>query len=132
MGIFFSLLYAHECYAQKEKYAKQNTSKKIKMLLNMIASVFLGDVGVIGCTSKVIVPIKQLWLCVSVFDFLISQIIIIWDTYALLWCFHTQHANSLLLLIHVQIQCDLAITRNTCVNICSLNCLNLFLKYKIG
>ena len=46
--------------------------------------------------------------------------------------FHTQHANSLLLLIHVQVQCDLAITRNTCVNICSLNCLNLFLKYKIG
>ena len=129
---FSSLLCAHECYAQKEKYAKQNTSKKIKMLLNMIASMFLGDVGVIGCTSKVIVPIKQLWLCVSVFDFLISQIIIIWDTYALLQCFHTQHANSLLLLIHVQIQCDLAITRNTCVNICSLNCLNLFLKYKIG
>ena len=77
-------------------------------------------------------PIKQLWLCVSVFDFLISQIIIIWDTYAFLLCFHTQHANSLLLLIHVQVPCDLAITRNTCVNICSLNYLNLFLKYKIG
>ena len=46
--------------------------------------------------------------------------------------FHTQHANSLLLLIHVQVQCDLAITRNTCVDICSLNCFNLFLKYKIG
>ena len=41
-------------------------------------------------------------------------------------------ANSLLLLIHVQVQCDLAITRDTCVNICLLNCLNLFLKYKIG
>ena len=26
---------------------------------------------------------------------------------------------------------DLAITRNTCVDKCSLNCLNLFLKYKI-
>ena len=39
---------------------------------------------------------------------------------------------SLLLLIHVQVQYDLAITRNTCVNVCSLNCLNLFLKYKIG
>ena len=39
---------------------------------------------------------------------------------------------SLLLLIHVQVKCDLAITRNTCVNICSLNCLNLFLTYKIG
>ena len=97
----------------------------------MVASVFLGDVRVIERTSKVIVPIKQLWLCVSVFDFLISQVVIIWDTYTILLCFHTQHANSLLLLIHVQVQCDLIITRNTCVNIYSLNCLNLFLKYKI-
>ena len=47
------------------------------MLLNMVASLFLGDVRVIGCTSKVIVPIKQLWLCVSGFDFLESQIVII-------------------------------------------------------
>ena len=39
---------------------------------------------------------------------------------------------SLLLLIHVQVRCDLAITRFTCVDVCSLNCLNLFLKYKIG
>ena len=39
---------------------------------------------------------------------------------------------SLLFLIHVQIQCDLAITSFTCVNVCSLNCLDLFLKYKIG
>ena len=31
----------------------------------------------------------------------------------------------LLFLIHVQIQCDLAITSFTCVNVCSLNCLNL-------
>ena len=40
--------------------------------------------------------------------------------------------NSLLLLIHMQVQCDLAITRNTCIDVCSLNCLNLFFKYKIG
>ena len=46
--------------------------------------------------------------------------------------FHTQHTNSLLLLIHVQVQCDLDITRDTCVNVCSLNYLDLFLKYKIG
>ena len=52
--------------------------------------------------------------------------------YVLLLCFHIQRANSLLLLIHVQVQCDLAITRDTCVNVYSLNCLNLFLKYKIG
>ena len=35
-------------------------SKKNQNALNMVASVFLGDVGVIRCTSKVIVPIKQL------------------------------------------------------------------------
>ena len=40
---------------KRKKYAK-----KIKMLLNMVASVFIEDVRVIGCTSKVIVPIKQL------------------------------------------------------------------------
>ena len=28
LGIFFSLLYAHACYAQKEKYAKKIKSKK--------------------------------------------------------------------------------------------------------
>ena len=60
-----------------------------QILLNMVASMFLGDVGVIGYILKVIVPIKQLWLCESVFDFLIFQIVIIWDTYALLLCFHT-------------------------------------------
>ena len=45
--------------------------------------------------------------------------------------FHNNTQYSLLLFIHVQVQCDLAITRNTCVYVCSLNCLDLFLKYKI-
>ena len=45
---------------QKKKYAKKIKAKRIKMFLNMVANVFLGDVGVIGCTLKVIVPIKQL------------------------------------------------------------------------
>ena len=71
----------------KEKYAKKNKSKKNQNAFNMVASLFLGDVRVIRCISKVIVSIKQLWLCVSVFDFLMSQIFIIWDTYALLLCF---------------------------------------------
>ena len=43
---------------KKEKYAKNNKSKKIKMFLNMVVNVFLRDVGVIACTSKVIVSIK--------------------------------------------------------------------------
>ena len=46
--------------------------------------------------------------------------------------FHTQHVIFFAILIHVHIQCDLAITSFTCVNVCSLNCLDLFLKYKIG
>ena len=93
----------------------------------------LGDVGVIGCTLKVIVPIKRLWLCVSESDFLISHIVITCIHLCNLAIFFTHNTqNSLLLLIHVQVQCDLAITRFTCVNVCSLNCLDLFLKYKIG
>ena len=131
MGISFFSLICLCLLCLNRKICKENKSKKKQNAFNMIASEFLGDVGVIGCTSKVIVPIKQLWLCVSVIDILISQIFIIWDIYALLLCF-THNTYSLLLLIHVQVQCDLVIIRNTCVNIYSLNCLNLFLKYKIG
>ena len=49
---------------------------------------------------------------------------------AMFFTHNTQY--SLLLLIYVQAQCDLVITRNTCVNVCTLNYLDLFLKYKIG
>ena len=35
-------------------------SKTNQNALNMVASVFLGDVGVIGYTLKVIIPMKQL------------------------------------------------------------------------
>ena len=62
---------------KKKNLQSKIKAKRMKILLNMVASVFLGDVGVIECTSKVIVSIKQLWLCVSVFDFLISQIVMI-------------------------------------------------------
>ena len=41
-------------------YAKNIKAKIIKCFKKMVASVFLGDVGVIRCISKVIVPIKQL------------------------------------------------------------------------
>ena len=43
-----------------KRKCKENKSKKNQMFLNMVTSVFLGDVGVIGGTLKVIVPIKQL------------------------------------------------------------------------
>ena len=45
---------------KKKNMQRKTKTKRIEVLLNMVASVFLGDVGVIGYTSKVIVPIKQL------------------------------------------------------------------------
>ena len=48
----------HDMLKKKKKKIERITkAKRIKMLLNMVASVFL-DVGVIRCTLKVIVPIK--------------------------------------------------------------------------
>ena len=44
---------------KKKNMQRKSKAKRIKILLNMVASVFfLGDVGDIGCTSKVIVPIE--------------------------------------------------------------------------
>ena len=43
-----------------QRNQKQKIKIKIKMLLNMVASVFLGDVRVMECILKVIIPIKQL------------------------------------------------------------------------
>ena len=53
-------MHMHDMPEKKKKYTKNIIAKRIKMLLNMVASVFLGNVGVIGCTSKMIVPIKKL------------------------------------------------------------------------
>ena len=49
----------HDMFKKKNmQKKKKKKAKRIKMILNMIASMFLGDVRVIRCTSKVIVPIK--------------------------------------------------------------------------
>ena len=47
----------HDMLKEKNMQRKSK-AKRIKMLLNMVASMSLGDVVVIGCTSKVIVLIK--------------------------------------------------------------------------
>ena len=133
IGNFFSISYMPIHGLLKKKYAKKNKNKKIKMLYIWLQACILGDVGVIGCTLKMIVPIKQLWLCVGWSDFLISQIVITQRHLCNLAMFFTHDTQySFLLLISMQVQCDLAITRNACINVCSLNFLNLFLKYKIG
>ena len=50
----------HDMLTKKNMQKKKKNAKRIKILLVLVASGFLGDVGVIRCTSKVIVPIKQL------------------------------------------------------------------------
>ena len=45
---------------KKKNMQRKSKVKRIKMLLNMVARVFLEDVGVIERTSMVIVSIKQL------------------------------------------------------------------------
>ena len=42
----------------KKKICKEYKSKKNQNAFKMIVSLFLEDVGVMRCTSKVIVPIK--------------------------------------------------------------------------
>ena len=48
----------HDMLKKIKNMQRKLKAKRIKMLLNMVASVFLGNVGIIGCISKVIVPIK--------------------------------------------------------------------------
>ena len=43
---------------KKKNMQRKSKEKRIKMLLSMVASVFVGVVGVIRCTLKVTVPIK--------------------------------------------------------------------------
>ena len=50
----------HDMLKRKKICKEKSKAKRIKMLLNMVTIMFLGYVGVIGCTLKVIVPIKQL------------------------------------------------------------------------
>ena len=47
---------------KKNKYTNNIKAKRIKILLNMIASMFLGDVGVIRCTSKADSPYQTVMI----------------------------------------------------------------------
>ena len=130
---FFSLSYMLMHGLLKRKICKENLKKKDQNALYMIASIYFRRCGSYRMYLEGDSSHQKLWLCVSLNDFLISQIVINCRHLCNLAIFFTHNMQySLLLLIHVQVQCDLAITRNTCVNECSLNCLNLFLKYKIG
>ena len=107
--------------------------KKIKMLLNMITSVYSRRYESYMMYLEGNSPHQAIMIVCELKRF--SHISNRHNMYALMQsCYVFQHNTqySLLFLIHVQIQCDLVITSFTCVNVFSLNCLDLFLKYKIG
>ena len=58
MGISSLFYMPMHAILKKKNMQRKSKAKRIKMLLDMVSSVFLGDVGVIGCTLKVIVSIK--------------------------------------------------------------------------
>ena len=131
IGNFFSLSNITMHDILKRKICKEKSkAKRSKMLLNLIASVYSRRCGSYRMYLEGDSPYQVVMIVCELKRF--SHISNRHNMYILMQScniFHTQHANSLLLLIHVHVQCDLAITRNTCVNVCSLNCLNLFLKY---
>ena len=100
------------------------------MLLNIIASVYF------RCESYKMYlegdSSYQVVMIVCELKRLSSQIVITCIHLCILAMFFIHNTQySLLFLIYVQIQCDLAITSFTCVYVSSLNCLDLFFKYKI-
>ena len=128
---FFSISYKSIHDLLKKKICKENKSKKNQNALNMIASVSSRRCGSYRMYLKGDSPHQTVMIVCELKWF--SQIIITCIYLCNLTMFFTHNMQYyLLLLIHVQGQCDLAITRNTCVNVYSLNCLDLFLKYKIG
>ena len=127
MGIYFlSLICPCMIWLLIEKYAKRNKNKKIKMFLNMIASVYSRKCGSYKMYLKGDSPHQTIMIVCELKWY--SHV-----SYAILRCFSHSTRN---ILCYSWYMCKYnviwPITRFTCVNVYSLNCLNLFLQYKIG
>ena len=134
IGYFFSISYMsmHDLL-KKKKYAKINKNQKDQNVLNMIASVYSrrcknyrmylkGD----SLHQTIMIVCELEWF---------SHISNRHNMYTLIQScdiFYTQHAIFFATPNTCASTMWIAITRFTCVNVCSLNCLDLFLKYKIG
>ena len=112
IGYFFSLSNKpmHDMF--KRKICRKFKSKKIKNALKMIASVYSRSCGSYRMYLKGDSPHQAVMIVCELSDFLISQIVITRIHLCNLAIFFTHNTQySLLLLVHVQVQCDLAITR---------------------
>ena len=127
MGIsFLSLICSCMFYLKRKICKEKSKAKRSKMLLNIIASVYSRSYGSYRMYLEGNSPHQAIMIVCELKWFLIFQIVITCIHLCNLAMFFTHNTQySLLFLIHVQLQCDLAITSFTCVNVCSLNCLNL-------
>ena len=130
---FLSLISSCMIYLKRKICKEKSKAKKSKMLLNMITSVYYRRCGSYrmylegDSPHQVIMIVCELKRLSHTSN---RHNMIHLCNLAIFFTHNTQY--SLLFLIHVQRKCDLAITSFTCGNVCSLNCRDLFLKYKIG
>ena len=96
------------------------------MLLNMIASVYSRRCGSYKMYLQGDSPHQVVMIVCELkrFSYISNHhnMYTIMQSCDVFFTHNTQY--SLLFLIYVQIQCDLVITSFTCINLCSLNCLN--------
>ena len=113
LGISFLFLISPCMICFKRKICKvKSKAKKIKNVLNMIASMYSTRCGSYRMYLKGDSPHQAVMIMCELSDFLISQIVITCIHLCNLVMFFIHNTqNYLLLLIHVQVQCDLAITR---------------------
>ena len=129
IGYFFFLSNKPIYDILKRKICKERS----KMLLNMIASVYYRRCGSYRMYLEGDSPHQAIMIVCELKRLSHTSNrhnMIHLCNLAIFFTHNTQY--SLLFLIHVQRKCDLAITSFTCGNVCSLNCRDLFLKYKIG
>ena len=113
LGIsFLSLICPCMIFLLKEKYAKKNKKKEDQNALYMIASVYSRRCGSYRMYLEGNSPHQAVMIVCTLKWFLISQIIITYIHLCNLAIFFTHNTQySLLFLIHVRVQCELAITR---------------------
>ena len=133
---FFSISYMPMHDLLKRKYAKKIKSKKIKSALNMIASVYSRRCGSYRIYLKGDSPHQTVMIVCELKWF--SHISNRHNMYTLMQScnvFHTQHTTHNIL-CYSWYMCRYNVIWPsqgfTCVNVYSLNCLDLFLKYKIS
>ena len=127
IGYFFSLSNKPMYDILKRRICKEKSkAKRSKMLLNMIASMYFRRCGNYRMYLESDSPHQAVMIMCELkwFSHISNRITCIHLCNLVMFFTHNKQ-YSLLFLIHVQIQCDLAITSFTCVNVCSLNCLNL-------